>query len=253
MDYRFTPPGENYEAYAAGGVFYAAPGHTAFPVRLAVEIFRRCLAIRAAAGAKGPAVVYDPCCGGAYHLATLSLFNWEQIAALHASDLDPDALGLAARNLSLLTEEGLDRRIAELTALHAQYGKPSHAGALHHAQALRARLARLVAHHPLPTHLFGADATDPHAVAGGLGDTQADIVFADLPYGRGASWQAGTAALVQGADPAEALLSALQPHLAAGGVVALAAAKEEKIATAGYQRRARFPVGKRQIVILQTR
>ena len=63
-----------------------------FPCRLAVEIFRRCQALRAAQGAQGPAVVYDPCCGGAYHLATMAYFNWDQIAGIYGSDIDVDAL-----------------------------------------------------------------------------------------------------------------------------------------------------------------
>ncbi len=115
MEYKYTQAHESYEMYAAGGVFYSAPGLTAFPVRLAVEIFRRCQAIRAAQGAQGPAVVYDPCCGGAYHLATMAYFNWDQIAGIYGSDIDEDALGVATRNLSLLTLDGMDRRIAELT------------------------------------------------------------------------------------------------------------------------------------------
>ena len=53
MQYKFTQERENYEAYASGGVLYAAPGHPAFPIRLANEIFRRCMAYRKAAGASG--------------------------------------------------------------------------------------------------------------------------------------------------------------------------------------------------------
>jgi hypothetical protein len=250
MDYRYTPPGENYAAYAAGGVFYAAPGHTAFPVRLVVEIYRRCLAIRADQGHTSAAVVYDPCCGGAYHLATMAFFNWEKIAAIHASDIDKDALGIAARNLSLLTVEGMDRRIAQLAELHRQYGKASHAAALEHALMFRDRVTASRTHHPLPTHLFRADATNPAAMAGGLNGIKADIVLADVPYGLGAAWHTDTAALVLGADPVQGLLEALRPNLAPGAIVALAAAKRSNLGHAGYEQITKLSAGPRKLVLL---
>jgi hypothetical protein len=250
MDYRYTPSGENYAAYAAGSVFYAAPGHTAFPVRLAVEIYRRCLAIRAAQGFTAPAVVYDPCCGGAYHLATMTFFNWEKIAAIHASDIDGDALGIAARNLSLLTVEGMDRRIAQLAELHRQHGKASHAASLEYARTFRERLAICSANHPLVTHLFRADATNPAAIARGLNGIKADIVLADVPYGLGAAWHTDTSVLVQGADPVQGLLEALRPNLAAGAIVALAAAKRTNLAHAGYDQMTKLSAGPRKLVLL---
>jgi len=255
MDYKYTPERENYALYAAGGVFYAAPGHTAYPVRLAVETFRRCLAWRGRAVTAGRtgnrAVVYDPCCGGAYALATLAWFDWAHIDRIYASDLDPDALGVAARNLSLLTPEGMARRIAELSDLHRQYGKESHAVALQHALTLQARLGDLVQDHPIETDLFCADATDGAAVAAGLAGAKVDMVLADVPYGQVAHWHGGTAALAQGADPVGGLLSALLPILAEGAVVAIAAGKGDKIRHERYRRLERFTVGKRQMVLLQ--
>jgi 23S rRNA (guanine2535-N1)-methyltransferase len=251
MDYKYTQAHESYEMYAAGGVFYSAPGLTAFPVRLAVEIFRRCQAIRAAQGAHGPTVVYDPCCGGAYHLATMAYFNWDQIAGIYASDIDEDALGVAARNLSLLTLDGMDRRIAELTGLYEQYGKNSHKTFLEHAEHLRQQLAEAVRHHPLSTQLFRADATDAAAIAAALPTIKIDVVLTDIPYGRLAAWGGGSLALAQGSDPVHELLESLLPVLSSTSVLAVAAAKKEKIAHDCYTRLARLQVGARQIVILQ--
>lgn len=251
MEYKYTPPHARYEMYAAGGVFYSAPGFTAFPVRLAVEIFRRCQAIRATQGAPGPAVVYDPCCGGAYHLATMAYFNWDQIAGIYCSDIDEDALGVAARNLSLLTLEGMDRRIAELTGLHEQYGRLSHKTSLEHAEQLRQQLAEAVRHHPLSTQHFRADATDAAAIASALPNVKIDIVLTDIPYGRLTGWGAGSLALVHGVDPIHQLLESLLPVLSRASVLAVAAAKKDKIAHGCYTRLARFQLGARQIVILQ--
>lgn len=47
------------------------PANNVGAVRLASEIFRRCVAKRAAAGQAQPVTLYDPCCGGAYHLSAL--------------------------------------------------------------------------------------------------------------------------------------------------------------------------------------
>jgi 23S rRNA (guanine2535-N1)-methyltransferase len=251
MDYKYTQAHESYEMYAAGGVFYSAPGLTAFPVRLAVEIFRRCQAIRAAQGAHNPAVVYDPCCGGAYHLATMAYFNWDQIAGIYASDIDEDAVGVAARNLSLLTLDGMDRRIADLTGLYQQHGKASHEAALKHAEQLRQHLAEAVRHHPLAPQLFRADATDTAAIAAALPGIKVDVVLTDIPYGRLAAWGAGSLAFSQGSDPAHELLESLLPVLTSTSVLAVAAAKKDKIGHTCYSRLARLQVGARQIVILQ--
>jgi hypothetical protein len=251
MEYQYTPAGENYEMYAAGGVFYSAPGLTAFPVRLAVEIFRRCLAIRAGWGASNPAVVYDPCCGGAYHLATMAYFNWDRIACIHCSDIDEDALGVAARNLSLLTMDGMDKRIAELASLHQQYGKASHLASLQHATGLRQDLAQATQRHALATHVFRADATDAAAISVVLSETKIDIVLTDIPYGRWSTWAAGTRALANGADPAHQLLESLLPILSINAVIAIAAPKKDKISHAYCKRLVRLQVGMRQIVILQ--
>ncbi len=267
MEYKFTPGHENYAPYASGGVFHSAPGRPAFPVRLANEVFRRCLHWRAAAGGAQPGscVLYDPCCGGAYHLATLAYFNWAQIGVVYASDIDADALGVAARNLALLAPSGLAQRVGELDAMHRQWGKESHAAAHEHAQALQARLAALHAGHAIATHLFCADATDGAAVRAGLAGAKIDVVIADAPYGRASQWQGaaeghsggggdGDGAGEGGAEaatPLPKLLEVLLPSLAAGALVAVAAAKGDKIRHAAYRRLERFTVGRRQVVILQ--
>lgn len=251
MEYKYTPERENYAIYAAGGVFYAAPGHSAFPVRLAVETFRRCLHWRSRAGASGPVAVYDPCCGGAYHLATLAWFDWASIERIYASDVDADALRVAARNLSLLTPAGMDRRIVELTHLYEEYGKESHALALQHAAALQERLSQLVQEHTIETGLFCADATDREAIAAGLAGAKAGVVLTDIPYGQVSHWHGGTAAVTQGTEPVGALLESLLPVLADGAVVAVAAGKGDKIRHEAYRRLERFTVGKRQVALLQ--
>ena len=46
MEYKFANEHANYADLASGHVFYSLPGHPAFPVRLASEIYQRCLALR---------------------------------------------------------------------------------------------------------------------------------------------------------------------------------------------------------------
>jgi 23S rRNA (guanine2535-N1)-methyltransferase len=47
MQYKYEKTMLDYSDLASGRVFYSLPGHPAFPIRLASEIFQRCLASRA--------------------------------------------------------------------------------------------------------------------------------------------------------------------------------------------------------------
>lgn len=250
MEYKFTSERENYEVYASGSVLVAAPGHPAFPVRLANEIFRRCLAYRQTWGANGRCVLYDPCCGGAYHLTTITYFNWPYIEGIYASDIDPDALSIAARNLSLLEPTGLDQRIAELSDMAVAYGKESHTTALTNAALLKAQLMDLRGAHPIPTQLFHADATDKQALATALTHIRIDIVITDIPYGQQTEWDTKMSP-DKATNPLMRMLDALLPRLNANAVVAVAAAKRDTIRHEHYQRLEKFNVGKRQIALLR--
>lgn len=247
MDYKFTPSEENYEMYASGGILAAAPGHTAFPVRLANEIFRRCMAFREAQGTTSRCILYDPCCGSAYHLTTLAYFNWSRIERIIGADMDEDALSLATRNLALLTPQGLDKRIQELAAMVEQFAKPSHSTALQNALNLKQKLLKLIDDHSIETQMFRADATDAQTMLA----QPADVVFTDIPYGQHSHWHSDTQALATTHDPVHQLLEALLPKLQSNAVVAVAASKKDKIRHERYRRLDKFNVGKRQIVILQ--
>ena len=118
-------------------------------------------------------------------------------------------------------------------------------------EELRQHLVGAVAHHPLVTQIFRADATNAAAVSAALPEAKVDIVLTDIPYGRLAGWGVDSLALVQGNDPIHQLLESLLPVLSTPSVVAVAAAKKDKVAHGRYTRLARFQVGARQIVILQ--
>ncbi|HEX2999270.1 MAG TPA: hypothetical protein VHR86_03430, partial [Armatimonadota bacterium] len=168
MPYRYVTERSDYSRFASGGVFYHLSGHPAFPVRLMSEVFQRCMAFRRAKGCTGPCVLYDPCCGAAYHLSTLAYLHWREIRAILCSDIDPTALATAKSNLSLLTTEGMDRRCAEIAAMQSQYGKESHAQALAYAQSLQEELLALQHSHSITTRIFQADALQPLLLAARL-------------------------------------------------------------------------------------
>jgi tRNA G10 N-methylase Trm11 len=250
VQYKFTQK-QDYSVYASGSVFYSLPGHPALPIRLASEIFQRCWAIRQARGLIEPSILYDPCCGGAYHLAVLAYLHWEKIEQIIGSDIDQEILEVAGRNLKLLTPAGLDERMAELSNLIERYGKPSHQAALAHAQHLRDQLSNFLKSHSLKTRLFRANATDARTIHNHLNGERVDIVISDVPYGQQTAWKPMTPSQVVPESQIGQMLEALLPVLAEGAVVAIVADKKQRIGHAAYRRVERFNLGKRQIVLLQ--
>src|SRR5512145_486888 len=131
MQYKYVKEQLDYSDFSSGRVFYSLAGHPAFPVRLASEIFQRCVAQRERMyQVSTPCTLYDPCCGAAYHLSVLAYLHREHIREVIASDLDEKAIALAERNLGLLHLDGLDKRILELSNMLEKYGKDSHREAL---------------------------------------------------------------------------------------------------------------------------
>ena len=216
-------------------------------MRLASEIFQRCVALLKSAGADGPYTLYDPCCGGAQLLTTLTYLHGECLTRVLGSDIDPEAVKLAGRNLALLTLPGLDTRISALTSLRERYGKASHVEALAHAATLRHRLLAITERRPIAAGAFIADATQafsllPHLAAGAV-----DLIITDVPYGRQSAWQTGGMPMDPVMRPTSRLLEALQPTLATPSVVAIAANRQQKIAHPGYHRAAQLQIGKRHV------
>lgn len=189
MSYRHATVQRDYQDLASGSVLHSAPGFPAFPVRLASEIFQRALALR---GGEGPAVVWDPCCGSGYLLAVLALLHRPRIASVLACDLDPDALGVAERNLALLSRAGLTARAAELEARAARFGKPAYGAAAQAARRLAGELD--AAGGDVPHGVCQADVFDRDQLQRALGHSAPDIVITDVPYGEQTHWRGPSAA-----------------------------------------------------------
>jgi 23S rRNA (guanine2535-N1)-methyltransferase len=251
MPYKFATQQLDYSDLASGRALYSLPGHPAFPIRLTSEIFQRCVAWRAATSDALRHTVFDPCCGSAYHLSTLAYRHWPAIQGIVCSDINPQAVQVAARNLALLTPEGLDQRIQELTEKYHEYGNESFQVALKSAAVLRKQVTSLVTQHPIRTRVFQASTFDAEVLSSHLDDTRVDIVLTDVPYGQHSQWQ------VDSLDPAQspigAMLSALQRVLHAGSIVAVASDKHQKVMHHGYERVEHFQLGKRQVVLLKPR
>ena len=252
MPYRFATEQMDYSDYSSGRVFYGMPGYPAFPVRLASEVFQRCVGVLRADGRLGPYAIYDPCCGGAYHLSTLAVLHWREIRGITGSDVDADAVALAQRNLSLLTIEGLDRRIAEIAQMLDSYRKASHETALASAQGFRSRLGELSKSHLVPTRVFHADALNAAEVSQGLGAQAIDIVFTDIPYGQRSGWLGAGVASGSDVTPVGQMLEALRCVVSPTTVVVVASDKGQRIRHPSYERVDRFRMGKRQIVMLRS-
>lgn len=245
MPYQFAVQNLDYSDFSAGRVLYSLPGLPAFPVRLASEIFQR--AVRRLQPSPRGLSIYDPTCGGAYHLVALGFIHADQIHSLTASDADNQALGLARRNLSLLEPHGLARRETEIRQMIVDYGKESHAAALTSLQTLR-QLRQ--GQSEIATRVFSANALDPAALSNGLQNESVDLVISDVPYGQLSGWREDQPSEAH-EPPLRRMLAALLGVLTPRTLVAIAADKGQKIDHPAYQRVEHFQIGKRQVVFLQ--
>jgi len=247
MQYKYVKEQLDYSDFASGRVFYSLPGHPAFPVRLASEIFQRCVASRASIyKVSTPCTMYDPCCGVAYHLSVLAYLHGENIREIIASDVDEKAVALAKRNLSLLSIVGLDERIREISELYEQYGKNSHKDALESAQILKNKLSQKPT---IEMRVVQANATDNQKIASHIPPGSVDIVFTDIPYGQHSYWRDSESNELS--NPLESMLSTLRGALSPTSIVAIVSDKRQKASHENYQRLEQFQVGKRRVVILK--
>ncbi|HEY0733984.1 MAG TPA: hypothetical protein VGD69_03690 [Herpetosiphonaceae bacterium] len=252
MPYRFAHERQDYSDFAPGLVFSSLPGRPVFPVRLTDEIFQRCRARLLQLNVPPPYTVYDPCCGSGYLLSTLAYLHWSELTHLIGSDVDPDVLARARRNMSFLTVEGMDQRIGELQSLYEQFGKPSHADALARAESLRQQLAANNHTHSVTPVTFQANALSPAALAAHLKAVTIDMVLTDIPYGIQSTW----------IEPAREdavtnagweLLEALRGVIAPWTMIAITSNKQPRIVHDAYQRVEQLQIGKRRTLFYRLR
>lgn len=247
MQYRYATERQDYSDLASGRVLRSLPGHPAFPVRLASEIFQRCMAWRRDIyDDSSRCVLYDPCCGAAYHISVLTYLHRASIREVIGSDMDEKAVALAKRNLELTRLAGLDDRIGEISVLSERFGKTSHKEALRSAHNLRRNLLAPDQKYQVKTRVFRADATVSSEILNNIKPKSVDIVFTDIPYGQNSNWLGSEAT-----DPTKAMLDALVSVISSSSIVAIASDKRHKISHDQYRRIEHFQVGKRRVTILQ--
>ena len=250
MQYKYEKVSQDYSDLASGRVFYSSPGYPAFPVRLASEIFQRCLAHRTAIYQETRAcTLYDPCCGTAYHLSVIAYLHGAHLREIVASDIDEKAVALATRNLGLLSATGLDQRIEEISSMLDQYQKESHQEALRSAQVIKSKIASFIREQPLITKAFQANATDSRSILQNIEPNSVDIVFTDVPYGQHSQWV--RSGKQEALNPMWAMLNAFIGVLSASCILAIVSDKQQKVSHERYQRLEQFQVGKRRVVILK--
>ena len=250
MQYQYVKERFDYSDLTSGRVFYSLPGHPAFPVRLASEIFQHCLAIREATYKTSTlCVLYDPCCGTAYSLSILSYLHGEKIQEVIGSDVDEKAVALARQNLGLLNVSGLDNRMNEISEMLRLYGKESHKEALASSHILQKRIMALYKDHHIITKVFQASVFDSKAILENIKGKSVDIVFTDIPYGQHSQWQ--KTGFDETSKPIWSMLNTLTTVLSPSGVVAIVSDKEQKISHENYLRVKQFQIGKRRVHILK--
>jgi len=234
---------ENLERFAAGMVIRSFPGLTAFPVLPASELFSAAAKLLTNRGVSPPFTVFDPCCGGGYIMTVLGLRHSREIQQIICSDINPDALKLAQSNLALLTGAGMAARVAQLTEQVSNFGKDSHRSALRYAAELGGVIkaaGREVQSKCFNFDLLGAEPFPPEVL-------QANIIFADIPYGIKSEWHgdAGTE------NPIEWALSRLRGMMQPATVLILATAKKSVFKLEGFTRSKKVKFGARMVQLLE--
>lgn len=230
---------KNFKDLASGKVIVHRAGYPNFPIRLAQEIFCRCLYYL---DHSDNICIYDPCCGGGYLLTVLGFLNFEIIKTIIASDISDEAIQLANENLSLLNINGLEQRIQQLNHLLLLHNKNSHAEALESATNLLSILTN--SFHEINHKTFKANILSNNPF-----DNQnfkADIIFTDVPYGNLVKWQDKNEDSIN-------LLDQLLPITKDNSIVAICSDKSQKIQSDNFQRLEKQVIGKRLFQIFRMR
>ncbi len=184
--------------------------------------------------------LWDPCCGSGYLVTVLGLLHRDLLVHVRASDVDPDAVAIAARNLELLTAEGLAERERELRRSALDFGRVAYVERAEAARDLAAGLA-----------VTGGDLPHESAVADVFAlaePVDADLVVTDVPYGEMTRWEGDIPQ-----DPVHGLLSSMGRVLPERSVVVLTARTRRVQLPEGVRALERVKVGNRSAVLVRAR
>ena len=222
----------NYEDLSAGRVIYHKTGYAHFPVRLASEIFMRCLEFRNEPYEK--IRLYDPCCGGGYLLTVLGFLHNDKIRAIYGSDVSDDAVYTAENNVNLLSAKGLVRRKEQLEAMYIAHGKESHADAIKSIEKLSAMVQNNIQCSVYKRDILSiAEQPNPGLTA--------DVIITDVPYGNLITWSSNAPAAIN------TMLDNVLKNISENAVLAICSNKQQKINNTNYKRIKKLQAGKRKI------
>lgn len=238
MKYKFETNKRDFSDFSSGRVLYNAANTTAFPVRLASEIIQRVFDILEKKGAYGPFKIYDPCCGGGFLLTTIGFLYHHLISELIATDYDDEVLETAKKNLSLLSNEGLDKRKEEIKGYIKAFGKESHAQALKSIDYLET----LIKENNIKITCMQRDITD----MSNFSIEEVNIIITDIPYGIIVDWKGNSKNPIQGLF--ENSYKALDKN---HSLMVVIADKKTKLQHKSFKRIEYFKVGKRQIAFFE--
>jgi 23S rRNA (guanine2535-N1)-methyltransferase len=231
---------ENFENFACGRVIYNKPGVPNFPIKLGLEIFKRCLEYT---NKSKEICLYDPCCGGGYLLTTIGLLNYDIIEKIIGSDINQESVELAYKNLSLLTMEGLEKRKKQIEIMYKKFEKESHFEALKSIEIFKKIINQR--HNGPLSELFVADAIDEKSLK--QNQFIADIIITDVPYGNIVNWEGKEENMIN------ILLDRLIKVQDNNSVLAIIYERSQKINNNRYIRVEKFKIGKRIVEILKLR
>lgn len=237
MVYRYATEQKDHSALASGNVLRSAPGFPGFPVRLASELFQRSLAHTRT----GSVSLWDPCCGSGYLVTVLGLLHRDRLTRVRASDVDAEAVALAARNLELLTADGLAEREEELRRAARDFGRVEFVERAETARGLAQGLAAA-----------GGDLLHASWCADVFELTEhvdADLVVTDVPYGELTSWEGAAPQ----EEPLRAMLESLGRVLPEHAVVVVTARTRRIALPEGVRALERVKVGNRAAALVRAR
>lgn len=233
MEYKYGK-NDNYEDFSSGRVLYHVRGMTNFPVRLAQEIYGRCLQY---SPKKKDICLYDCCCGGGYLLTVLGFLNQDTIGKIMGSDINISLLNTAKKNLSLLNKAGINKRITEIEQMIASFQKQSHIEAKNSAITLKSLIRTNI-----EFEVFYADALKEIKL-----NEKPDIIITDVPYGNLVDWKSDEENVI------DKLLDTLYGICSSDTIIGLCMNKKTKIRNKKYIRLERQQIGKRKFEILKKR
>lgn len=237
MEYKYAE-NINYEDFASGRVFYHRAASTNYPVRLASEVFSRCMSYL---NKENGITIYDPCCGNGYLLTVLGYLYTKNISAIYGSDISEEAIEIAVRNLSLLSNKGLEKRELNIQKMINEFNKPSHYEALESIQRFKAILESRDKEAEI--NCFITNILDIEALKNAK--FKADIIFMDVPYGNLVEWSSTNK------NNITLMLETIKAVISSECVIAISSDKHQKIKEDDFIRIEKMIIGKRKIELLR--